>query len=149
LDEVLLIIRKSSKLRFDEKIGGFHLYATDLCLEAESRGMKNYAISAFGIHNSNAYKLLPVGFWQCYLQLRKKWKKVLPVVTPCIRITFWCWPIIHYNITQSVNLLLKRLKSGSRVADPSAFYRELVGAGIAPRPQKSGLKEPANAALGK
>jgi hypothetical protein len=129
LDEVLLIIRKSSGLRFDEAIGGFHMYGTDICLEAERRGMKSYAISAFGIHNSNGYGMLPWAFWRSFFQMRLKWRTALPVMAPCAEITTWCWPVLRRNVVHAANLLLKRHKVGRRIPDPAQLYRELVAAG--------------------
>jgi hypothetical protein len=129
LDEVVLILRKSSGLRFDERLPGFHMYGTDICLEAGRQGMKNYAISAFCIHNSNAYKLLPAQFWRCYLFIRKKWKLALPIATPCIEITYSPWPMIRWNISQALSILSGRYKSRKRVDDPARLYQEIVSSG--------------------
>ena len=60
LDELVLIVRRSAGLRFDERLPGFHLYGTDICLQARSKGLKNYIIPAFCIHNSNGVKSFPV-----------------------------------------------------------------------------------------
>lgn len=84
LDELLLILKKSSGLRFDSKMPHFHLYGTDICLQAKERGMTNYAISNFCVHNSVAIQKLPGQFWQCAEYLRKKWQDKLPVKTCCI-----------------------------------------------------------------
>jgi len=122
LDEVLLIMRKSSNLRFDEQLPSFHMYGIDICLEAQRRGMKSYAISAFCIHNTHGYRMLPLQFWRCYLFMRKKWRSELPVATPCTEITFWCWPMIRYNISRAANIALGRYRATTRFADPSRFY---------------------------
>ena len=45
LDGSLLILRKSSGLRFDEKLDHFHGYDVDICLESEARGLRNYVIN--------------------------------------------------------------------------------------------------------
>jgi hypothetical protein len=127
LDEVLLIIRKSSGLHFDEIMGGFHMYGADICLEAERCGMKSYAFSAFGIHNSNGYGMLPWQFWKSYFLMRRKWINRLPITTPCAEITFWCWPMIRWNIVQALNILFGRHKPGRRVPDPAKLYSELSG----------------------
>ena len=125
LDEVLLIVRKSSQLKFDENLPGFHLYATDICLEAQRRGLRCYAISAFCVHNTNGYALLPREFWKNYLALRRKWRTRLPVTTPCIEIRASCWPAIRMNLVQWKNIVLRKDKPGRRVADPSELYRAL------------------------
>lgn len=127
LDEVLLIVRKSSGVRFDEKLSGYHFYGTDICLEAERLGKKCYAISAFCIHNTNGYSLLPWDFWKSYFRLRRKWKARLPIVTPCTKITIGCWPMIRWNIGKWKSILLGRDNPGKRVADPAGLYQKLAG----------------------
>jgi glycosyltransferase involved in cell wall biosynthesis len=126
LDEVLLIMRKSSNLRFDEQLPGFHMYGTDICLQARRRGMKSYVIPAFCIHNTGGYRMLPLQFWRCYLFMRKKWRSELPVATSCTEITFGCWPMIRYNITRVANIALGRYRATTRFADPSRFYLDLA-----------------------
>jgi hypothetical protein len=130
LDEVVLILRKSSGLRFDPKIPGFHMYGADICQEAKRQGKKCYAIAAFCIHNTNQYRMLPWQFWQAYLKMRNKWKKNLPLKTTCIDITYWSWPMLRWNLVRAVNLLTGRDSSPvSRVKDPSQLYLELVNSG--------------------
>ena len=126
LDEVLLILRRSSGVRFDEQLAGFHMYGTDLCQEAKSRGLKSYAIAAFCIHNTNGYRMLPLDFWRAYLRLRRKWNSRLPIATSCTEITFGCWPLIWWNLDRMANLLLRRHHLGQRVPDPAALYDDLV-----------------------
>jgi len=131
LDELVLITRKSSRLRFDERLGGFHMYGPDICLEAKRRGMKSYAISAFCLHNTNEYWMLPLGFWRSYLAMRRKWKAHLPIRTACTEITRWCYPMIRWNVTRAINLATGRDKPPvKRVKDPSELYRDLVRSGL-------------------
>jgi len=87
LDEIVLIIRKSSGLRFDESLPSFHFYGADLCLEASKLGKQNYAICAPCIHNTRQGFVLPAVFYECYSYMRRKWLRALPVQTTCIRIT--------------------------------------------------------------
>ena len=122
LDELLLIVRRSSGLKFDPDLDGFHMYGADICLEAGRRGMKSYAISAFCVHNSNDYKLLPLQFWKAYFYMRKKWKSQLPIKTTCIEITRYYWPMIRWNFIHSVNLALGRKRIVKRVSDPTLLY---------------------------
>ncbi|MEO7299876.1 MAG: glycosyltransferase [Verrucomicrobiota bacterium] len=125
LDEVVLITRKSSGLLFDNNLPGYHLYGTDLCLEAACRGMKSYAISAFCIHNTDIGNMLPVQFWRCYLYMRRKWIKQLPIYTPCTQITRACGPMFVWNILRLKNVVLRRHKIVTRVGDPSELYIEI------------------------
>ncbi len=135
LDEVLLIVRKSSNLRFDEQLTGFHMYGTDICLEAGRRGMKSYAIPAFCIHNTNGYGMLPFSFWHGYFFMRRKWRSELPVATSCINITFWNWSMIIWNLDRAANIALGRHRAGVRVQDPSVLYREIVFSDLVPQSQ--------------
>ena len=87
LDEIVLILRRSSGLRFDSNLPNFHLYGADVCLRAEAAGKNNYVIPAFCIHNTNYGLILPSEFYDCCRHIRKVWKDSLPIQTPCIRIT--------------------------------------------------------------
>ena len=137
LDELLLIMRKSSNLRFDEQLPGFHMYGTDICLEARRQGMRSYAISAFCIHNTSGYRMLPLQFWRCYLFMRKKWRTELPVATSCTEITLGCWPMIHWNLSRAARIALGRYRATTRLTDPSRFYLDSASSdsGVAPEPQ--------------
>ncbi len=130
LDEVVLILRKSTGLCFDPQIPGFHMYGADICMEARHRHRKCYAISAFCLHNTNQYRMLPWQFWRAYLAMRRKWKDKLPITTTCTEITKWCWPMLHWNLLRAINLTTGRDKPPTkRVSDPSSLYRELVQSG--------------------
>ena len=45
LDELLLIVRRDSGLRFDPELG-FHLYGADICLQASEQGLAVVALAA-------------------------------------------------------------------------------------------------------
>ena len=45
LDELLLVVRRDSGLRFDPDLG-FHLYGADICLQARERGLAVVALAA-------------------------------------------------------------------------------------------------------
>lgn len=87
LDEIVLIIRKSSGLRFDPLLPHFHLYGADICLSARQRGLQSYAIPAFCIHNTNQLLRLPPQFYDCYRHIKHKWEKFLPIYTSCMTIS--------------------------------------------------------------
>ncbi len=87
LDEIVLVIKKSSGLKFDPTLPSFHLYGTDICMSAKEIEMTSYVIPAFCIHNTNQILSLPKEFYECYRHVKKRWKKYLPIYTPCIRIS--------------------------------------------------------------
>ncbi len=95
LDEIVLVIRRSSGIMFDEALPGFHLYGTDLCQLANLKHLKSYAVQAFCIHNTNGIRSFPLDFWRGYLYLRRKWLRDLPISTCCTRITRGCAPAVE------------------------------------------------------
>jgi hypothetical protein len=86
LDEVVLILRKSNGLRFDEGLPHYHLYGTDICMSADREGRKCYAISAFCLHNTKKVLIFPQEFFECYKYIQEKWKDKLPIESSCIKI---------------------------------------------------------------
>ena len=52
VDEVLIALRKTSLLRYDEAVPGFHCYGADLCFQAHERGLRVVAIDAPLVHLS-------------------------------------------------------------------------------------------------
>jgi Glycosyltransferase like family len=126
LDEVLLILNLRSELQFDEKLPGFHLYGTDICLEAEQAGMNCYVIPSVLLHNSKGINFLPLNFWKAYLYLRKKWRHRLPVTTPCTRITFYALPIVEDIIRSIWVSVIGKDNAGNRLSDPEKFYNDWV-----------------------
>ena len=99
LDEIVLILRKCSGLRFDDKLPHFHLYGADICLRAAVQGMKSYAISAFCVHNTTQSFDLPKEFYECCEYMRQVWRGHLPIETTCITIT-----------TSNIPVYLRRLR---------------------------------------
>lgn len=73
LDEHCLIIRKASGLRFDEELGGFHMYGADICLEAIMQHMRNYVIDAWLEHLSGGK--VDEGFRATADKFVEKWEK--------------------------------------------------------------------------
>jgi hypothetical protein len=87
LDEIVLILRRSSNLRFDDRLPGFHFYGADICMAASAQGMNNYVIPAFCVHNTQQNYYLPGEFYDGYRFMKRKWKDALPIRTTCVRIT--------------------------------------------------------------
>ena len=127
LDELLLVLRRSSGLRFDENMPGFHLYGTDICLQADSRNMNSYIISAFCVHNSNGVKRFPLDFWRSYFYLRKKWWHRLPITTCCTTITKLCLPV-GVRLAEDLRQKLSSCQVGTRCEHVEELYRKLQAA---------------------
>jgi len=83
VDELCMIIRKSSGLRFDGgTFDGFHCYGPDICLNALSRNMKNYGILCPMVHNSAAGSLRSgkKDFMKHLNALARKWRASFPTI---------------------------------------------------------------------
>ena len=119
LDEYLLILRKSSGLRFDPALPYFHFYGTDICLSARKQGRACYAISAFCIHNTS-YGYVAPEFYKSYWDIKKKWRQSLPIQTPCIRITRWNRELVVRRFKElCFTVVGKNRQPRPRLEDPS------------------------------
>ena len=82
LDEMLISFRRSSSLRFDPVLPSFFYYAVDLCLQATSRGLHNFAVDAPCFHQAkNRNHVMPTDFYHSQEYMMRKWKGVVPVRT--------------------------------------------------------------------
>lgn len=123
LDEVVLVVRKCSGLRFGEDLPGFHFYGTHICLSAAEMGLSCYAISAFCIHNSRQYFDYPPEFYTCYRHIKRRWSNCLPIHTPCICVSRFDWDIWKRRIKRfAFGLSSER---GARIEDPRILMREI------------------------
>jgi hypothetical protein len=125
LDEIVLVVRKSTDLRFNENLPHFHFYGADLCLSALAQGMRSYAISAFCIHNSNYPLVLPPEFYEAYGYVKRAWRQYLPIQTPCIRITRFDAEMRKRRIREAYLKLLRRTSEPCRVEDPTSLLAEI------------------------
>ncbi len=126
LDEIVLVLRKSSGLRFDPALPHYHLYGTDICLRAAKRGMKSYSISAFCIHNTHQNLILAKEFYECSRYIRRAWEEELPIQTTCIRITKLNLPIYARRLREAYLRYIRRKEfGGTRTPDPQGLIDEL------------------------
>jgi glycosyltransferase involved in cell wall biosynthesis len=130
LDEIVLIFRRSSDLRFDECLPHFHLYGTDICLRAAKMGMKSYAIPAFCIHNATYYPVLPKEFYENYRYIRRTWKDCLPIYTSCQAITRMELPMYKRRMQEAYFQHIHRhALTLPRVKDVAELLRQANSAG--------------------
>ena len=126
LDEIVLILRKSSGLRFDDSLPHFHMYGADICMRAEQMGKKNYAISAFCVHNHEQYLTLAEEFYKCYWHVKRAWKKQLPIQTTCIRMTRFDIPMYRRRLEEIYLRYVRRKESrGTRRRDVPRLLKEV------------------------
>jgi hypothetical protein len=132
LDEIVLVLRRSSGLRFDPSLPHFHLYGADICLRAASLGMKSYAIPALCIHNAHQYLALPKEFYTCCRHFQRVWKHELPVRTTCVKITrFGLWIYLRRLQEARLRCLGKPTFLGPRSEDTSKLLADAEAAASA------------------
>lgn len=85
LDELILIMRKGQFL-FDVNIPSYHLFGSDVCLQAKRKGLLNFAIPAFCHHNSQQDWQVPKSMDESAAYIRQKWKTELPIYSTCMDI---------------------------------------------------------------
>jgi hypothetical protein len=126
IDEIVIVLKRSSGLHFDEKLPGFHLYATDIVMEARERGMKTFVFDGPVIHNSRTNpQPLDRHFWNSYRYMQRKWAAQLPLKTCVVTVTRFGWPLWKQWGRNEVARLRGRYKPRPRLADPAAKAREL------------------------
>lgn len=86
IDEVLIVLRRSSGLEFDAALPGYHLYATDLVQTALAQGKGAYAIYAPLVHNSRPSLYLGSDYFHAYDYMASKWRDRLPIHNNVARI---------------------------------------------------------------
>lgn len=121
LDEIVIVLRKSSGLRFDSDLPGFHFYGADICLRAIARGMNNYALPAFCVHNTQLNPTLPPDFYHCYRHFKKTWRRCLPVHTSCITVSTLDLPCRMRRLREAYITYIRRTRPEvTRLTDPRA-----------------------------
>jgi glycosyltransferase involved in cell wall biosynthesis len=129
LDEIVLVLRVSSGLKFDELLPNFHFYGADICMQAAARGLNNYAISAFCIHNTQLNLVLPKEFYESYRYMKRKWKNSLPIQTTCVRLAKSDRYMYIRRIREAWLRVTGRNSVGaSRALDGTALLAEFDGA---------------------
>lgn len=86
-DELLIVLRRSSGLRFDETLGGWHFYGTDIVAQARARGLRAWAGALPCIHNDRFHGALGPDFTAAYKAMQRKWRDLLPLRSPITKIS--------------------------------------------------------------
>jgi len=127
LDEFILVLRKSSGLRFDPALPHFHFYGMDICMSARKNKKRCYAISALSVHNTSYGHLSPE-FFSCYWPVKRKWREFLPVKTSCVTVSFWNTDLIVLRFKLICFALLARDLIRPRLEDPRSALEFMAGA---------------------
>jgi hypothetical protein len=126
IDEIVIVLKRSTGLRFDQDLPGYHLYATDIVLEARRRGLKSLVFDGPVIHNSRANpQPLDRHYWAAYRYMQRKWAAQLPLPTCVVPVTRSAWPLWKQWTRNELCRLRGRFTPHPRLADPAAKARAL------------------------
>jgi hypothetical protein len=126
LDEIVLILNTRHGLRFDPKLPGYHLYATDLIMQAQQRGLKTVCIDAAVVHNSRRNpQPLDRAYRRAYRYMQRKWANQLPLRTCVVDVTRSGWPMYRQWARNRVAQLRGRVKAAPPAPDSAAIARRL------------------------
>ena len=128
LDEVVLVVRRSTNIHFDPQLPHFHLYGTDIVLTAAKAGYKSYAINAPIIHNSNQLLGLDHNYRTPFAYMCDKWSAELPVRTPICNLSSNKIGLLRTRFRIARKILFRRLQGRSLnrpLPSPSLKAQEL------------------------
>lgn len=95
IDELVIVLRRESGIRFDPDLPSFHLYAADVILTAKAQGMSTYVCDGPVIHNTVRLGQLDSGYRLAYRYIQRKWHDQLPIKTCVMPVTRFGWPLIQ------------------------------------------------------
>lgn len=120
-DELVIVMRRSAGLRFDEALPGFHLYGTDIVQTAIAGGRGAYVAWLPVVHNDKFHGVLGEDFTASYRYAWRKWRHCLPLRTP-VQWIRWHGLSLDWSrwlARQSINK--RHVVSGDPKTDPHHF----------------------------
>lgn len=81
IDELLIVLKRSSGVRFDPTLPNFHLYGMDIVQTARASGRGAYIVHAPVVHNSRPVQTLEGGYTEAYRYMQDKLADSLPLPT--------------------------------------------------------------------
>jgi len=87
IDEVLMVVPRSTPLRVDPELG-WHLYGTDLALQARRHGQRVVVLDA-PIHHNSLTGRVPAHYRASERVIARKWRELLPIHTNLSSIDTW------------------------------------------------------------
>ncbi len=120
-DELVIILRRDTGLRFDERLPFFHLYGTDIVQNALSTGRGAYVCDLPMVHNDGFHGRLGRDFAAGYHYLRRKWRARLPVQAPIVWITWHGLSLQIYRFYASRSRKQRLTLAGDTNTDPRVF----------------------------
>ncbi len=132
-DEHLIVLRRSSGVRFDDRLPSFHLYGTDLPLAAREAGLRAWLAPLPLVHNDRFKGELGHGFAAAYRYMQRKWRHRLPVVTPVTRLSWHGLELRRSERANARSADFRRRMALSADTDPAVWAERCGWGDVAPR----------------
>jgi hypothetical protein len=120
-DELVIVMRRSAGLRFDEALPGFHLYGTDIVQAALARGQGAYVAWLPVVHNDKFHARLGEDFAASYHYVLRKWRDRLPLRTPVQWVRWHGLSLPWYRWLAQRSIDKRRAMAGDSRTDPRRF----------------------------
>ena len=120
-DELVIVLRRASGLRFDEGLPRFHLYGTDIVQTALTTGKSAHVADLPLVHNDGFHDRLRADFGEAYAYVRRKWRARLPLRTPVLWITKTGLALAVYRLRARRSIEKRRALAGDTTTDPKVF----------------------------
>jgi hypothetical protein len=126
IDELAIILKTDTGLRFDGELPGYHLYGTDIILRAQQASLLSLAFTGPVIHNCRRSMQPDRHYIAAYQYMQRKWRSQLPVWTLVVPLTRWGWPLYRKRLRNRI----RDLGGGwaparERCESPEALARQL------------------------
>jgi glycosyltransferase involved in cell wall biosynthesis len=120
-DELALVLRRSSGLRFDEGLPGFHMFGTDMAQSALAAGQGAYICELPLVHNDRFHDLLRGDFRDAFGYVRRKWRHRLPLRTTVLDVSGTGLDLSIHRIKSWKSIGKRRKESGDHSSDPRLY----------------------------
>lgn len=118
VDELVIVLRRSAGLRFDETLPHFHLYGTDIVMMARAAGLGAYVATLPVVHNSRFVASLGGGFARAFFHMRRKWWNALPLRTPVVWIERIPWRYVRLRAAYWRSQSKRAARAADATTDP-------------------------------
>ena len=121
VDELVIVLRRASGLRFDPALPRYHLYGTDLVQMARAAGKGAYVAAMPVVHNDDFKDRLGRDFTESYRFIRAKWRAVLPLRSPVLWVTRFGMGLPWYRLRARRTLAKRRAMAGDASVAPRSY----------------------------
>jgi len=120
-DELVIVLRRASGVRFDEGLPLYHLYGTDIVQTARAAGKGAWVADLPVVHNDGFHDRLRADFTAGYDYVRRKWRARLPLRTSVLWITWHGLSLPLHRLRGARSIAKRRAVAGDTGVDPRLY----------------------------